>query len=56
MLKYKEYTKLEDIGEYDLYVENALLESEIEAQKTNAKYYTLEEFDKEMRKIINEKI
>lgn len=52
MLKYKENVQLEDIEEYDLYVEMALLESEIQARKSNAKIYTLEEFDKEMRKIL----
>lgn len=47
MLKYKESVKLEDMDEYDLYVEKALLESE----KCN-KYYTFEEFDKKMREIL----
>ena len=48
MINYKEDEKT--IDEYDLYIEKALLESE----NKDLKYYTLEEFDREMRKILDE--
>lgn len=48
MINYKEDEKT--IDEYDLYIEKALLKSE----NKNLKYYTLEEFDREMRKILDE--
>ena len=48
MLKYNENVKLEDMDEYDLYIEKALLESE----KCN-KYYTFEELDEKVRRVLN---
>ncbi len=47
MINYKEDEKT--IDEYDLYIEKALLESE----NTN-KYYTFEELDEKIRRILNE--
>lgn len=54
MLKYKENLNIKDVDEFDLYIEKALYESEIEAQKPNLKFYTHEELFSKIRRKINE--
>lgn len=53
-MKYKENLNIKDVDEFDLYIEKALYESEMEAQKPNLKLYTLDEFDEKIRSILNE--
>ena len=54
MLKYKESIELEDMDEYDLYIEKALDEADEEAQNPNTKYYTHEELFEKIRMKIND--
>ena len=54
MLKYKESIELEDMDEYDLYIEKALDEADEEAQNPNTKYYTHEELFEKIRRKIND--
>lgn len=54
MLKYKGNVEVEDIDEYDLYIERVLDEADEEAKNPNTKYYTHEELFEKIRRKIND--